>query len=122
MRNVTPETTSQKTACDPWDETAPSVSRATIAATVKKTRSQRKSDLRSLRFSARTSADVSNTANAYPSFVACLALGQSLRRNLNLPRTVVKGQLANSPTAILRRLPAGTDVHPCRRGQHGLAR
>ena len=66
MRNVIPEKTSQKTACEPWDETAPSVSRATIAATVKKTRSQRNSDLRSLRFSVRTSEDAGMTANAYP--------------------------------------------------------
>src|SRR2546429_188540 len=121
MRNVTPETTSQKTACDPWDETAPSVSSATIAATVKKTRSQRKSDLRSLRFSARTSADVSNTANAYPSFVACLALGQSLRRNLNLRRTIVKRQLANSTAAILRRMPAEYDAIIVGGGHNGLA-
>src|SRR5256712_8998495 len=121
MRNVIPETTSQKTACDPWDETAPSVSRATIAATVKKTRSQRKSDLRSLRFSARTSADVSNTANAYPSFVACLAIGQSLRRNLNLGRTIVKRQLANSTAAILRRMPAEYDAIIVGDGHNGLA-
>src|SRR5438270_6264465 len=72
MRNVIPEKTSQNTACEPWDETATSVSRATIAAIVKKTRSQQKSDLRSLRFSARTSADVSSTANAYP---PCCVLG-----------------------------------------------
>jgi len=61
-----PETMSQKTAWAPWEETAPSVSSATMPATVKNTRSQRKSDLRSLRFSASTSADVSKTANAYP--------------------------------------------------------
>src|SRR5437588_907121 len=72
MRNEMTETMSQKTAWAPWEETAPSVSSATMAATVKKTRSQRKSDLRSLRFSARTSADVSSTANAYP---PCCVLG-----------------------------------------------
>src|SRR5947207_7896460 len=66
MRNVRPETTSQKIAWAPCEETAPSVSSATIAATVKKTRSHRNSDLRSLLFSARTSADVFMTANAYP--------------------------------------------------------
>src|SRR2546423_6280475 len=74
MRKVRPETTSQKIAWAPCEETAPSVSSATIAATVKKTRSHRKSDLRSLRFSARTSADVFMTANAYPP--ACV-LGSS---------------------------------------------
>ncbi len=83
MRNVIPEKTSQKTAWAPWDETAPSVSRATIAATVKKTRSQRNSDLRSLRFSVSMSEDAGMTAKCLPSF-ACSALRQSLSANLNL--------------------------------------
>src|SRR5438067_8130561 len=109
MRNVRPETTSQKIAWAPCEETAPSVSSATIAATVKNTRSQRKSDLRSLRFSARTSADVFMTANAYPP--ACvLAHRLSLRANVNLLQPVVKGRLAVGARIYSAGVPAEYDA------------
>ena len=66
IRNVTAETASQKIACAPYEDDCPMVSMARMAQTVKKIRSNRNSDFRSLRFSARTSADVSSKANAYP--------------------------------------------------------
>src|SRR5256885_7422670 len=57
---------SQKIACEPYDADCPMASMARIAQTVKKIRSKRKSDFLSLLFSAKTSADAADAANAYP--------------------------------------------------------
>src|SRR3979411_2436171 len=83
IQKVAAETTSQKIAWEPYEEDCPMVSMARMAQTVKKIRSNRKSDFLSLRFYCMESSLAAIAANAYPSF-ACLALGRSLSANVDL--------------------------------------
>ena len=69
MRNVSAEMISQKTACAPYEDDWPMVSRATIAQTVKKIMSKRKSDFLSFRFSATSSATAADSPIGYPPLV-----------------------------------------------------
>src|SRR5437899_12213481 len=64
MRNVTAETISQKIAWAPYEDDCPMVSSATMAQTVKKIMSKRKSDFLSLRFSATSSATAADSPMA----------------------------------------------------------
>src|SRR5947209_20620275 len=59
------DTISQKTACAPYDEDCPIVSSATIAQTVKKIMSKRKSDFLSFRFSATRPATAAESPIGY---------------------------------------------------------
>ena len=69
MRNVTAETISQKIAWAPYEDDCPMVSSATMAQTVKKIMSKRKSDFLSLRFSATSSATAADSPIGYPPLV-----------------------------------------------------
>src|SRR5207302_5102116 len=82
-------------------------------------RSQRNNDLRNLRFSASSSTAAVACANL-PS-LNVFDPWPGLRRNLNLPRTVVKGKVVDSTPRILPGVPAEYDAIIVGGGHNGLA-
>src|SRR4029077_10305991 len=66
IRKVIAETINQNTAWAPYDDDWPIVSSATMAQTVKKIMSKRKSDFLSFRFSATSPATAADSPIGYP--------------------------------------------------------